>query len=292
MKFFLFSYFKKSMKIIFLTFRRFYEDKCPDHSFVISYWAFMGTIPLVALFAYVAAKVLGSSEPAFRSLNIFSDEFFAHLDPLFFKRAQYLAKNITSLGWLGLIASILIGSVVFSKLIYSINYIFRANAKKSFFYNRFLELLLMFAIGGVLLLSLIITGAWTAIHRIIEESELVAKYINPKFVSIINSFFIKYLIPIGLTFFVFYALYKFIPHVKVKTRAALIGASVSSILWEFVKRFFAWYIGNFSLMGIVFAKALKGTLASIIYFLIWVTLSLWILLWGAELTAILNDREK
>jgi membrane protein len=291
MKFFLFSYLKKSFKIIALTFKRFYQDKCPDHSFVISYWAFLGTIPLVALFAYVAAKILGSSEPAFRSLNIFSDEFFVHLDPLFFKRAQYLAKNITSLGWFGLGSSILIGSVVFSKLIYSINYIFKANAKKSFFYNRFLELLLMFAIGGVLLLSLIITGAWTAIHRIIEESELVAKYINPKFVSIINSFFIKYLIPIALTFFVFYALYKFIPHIKVKTQAALIGASVSSLLWELVKRFFAWYIGNFSLMGIVFAKALKGTLASIIYFLIWVTLSLWILLWGAELTAILNEKK-
>ena len=149
----------------------------------------------------------------------------------------------------------------------------------------------MFAIGGVLLLSLFITAAWTAIHRIIEESEIVAKYINPRFVSIANNFFIKYIIPFGLTFFVFYALYKFIPHIKVKTKAALIGALVGSLLWEIVKRFFALYIGNFSIMGIVFAKALKGTLASIIYFIIWVTLSLWILLWGAELTAILNDRK-
>ncbi len=291
MKFFLIPYIKKFFKIIALTFKNFYQDKCPDLSFVISYWAFMGTIPLVALFAFIVAKILGSSEPAFRSLNIFSDEFFVHLDPLFFKRAQFLAKNITGLGWFGLGSSILIGSVVFSKLIYAINYIFKANAKKSFIYNRFLELLLMFAIGGALLLSLLITAGWTAIHRIIEESEIVAKYINPRFVSITDNFFIKYLIPLGLTFFVFYALYKFIPHIKVKTKAALIGALVSSFLWELVKRFFAWYIGNFSIMGIVFSKALKGTLASIIYFVLWVTLSLWILLWGAELTAVLNDRK-
>lgn len=184
MKFFLSPYIKKSLKIIGLTFKRFYEDKCPDLSFVISYWAFMGTIPLVALFAFIVAKILGSSEPAFRSLNIFSDEFFVHLDPLFFKRAQFLAKNITSLGWFGLASSIVIGSVVFSKLIYSINYIFKANAKKSFFYNRFLELLLMFAIGGLLLLSLFITATWTAIHRIIEESEIVAKYINLSLIHI------------------------------------------------------------------------------------------------------------
>jgi uncharacterized BrkB/YihY/UPF0761 family membrane protein len=35
---------------------------------------------------------------------------------------------------------------------------------------------------------------------------------------------------------------------------------------------------------------LQGTLTSIIFFLLWLTFSLFILLWGAELAAVLNER--
>lgn len=276
--------------IIKTTFKRFIEDRCGNFAIIISYFAVLCAVPLVALFAFLTTKILGSSEIAFRSLNIFSEEFFVQLDPYFFTRIQSLSRNITNLGWFGLIGSLVAASFLFSNLIYSINFIFKASYQKSFFYNRLMEYIIMFVIGIILLLSLSITAIWTAMHRSIRESALVANYINPKFVSLLNNFFLQYLFPFALTFLFFFALYKFIPEVKVHTKAAAIAGLIGAIIWEIFKRGFVFYVAHFSAIGIVLSKFLAGTLTSVIFFLLWVSLSLMILLWGAELAAVLNER--
>jgi membrane protein len=96
--------------------------------------------------------------------------------------------------------------------------------------------------------------------------------------------------PYGLTFLVLFTLYKFIPEVKVYTKGAAIAAAVAALFWEVFKRMFAFYVANFSAIGIVLSKLLAGTLTSIIFFLLWISFSLVILLWGAELAAVLNER--
>jgi uncharacterized BrkB/YihY/UPF0761 family membrane protein len=69
------------------------------------------------------------------------------------------------------------------------------------------------------------------------------------------------------------------------------AAVVGSILWEIFKRIFVIYVAHFSAVGIVLSKLVQGTLTSIIFFLLWLSSSLAILLWGAELAAVLNERK-
>ncbi|MFO7866472.1 MAG: YihY/virulence factor BrkB family protein [Candidatus Aminicenantes bacterium] len=276
--------------IIKTTFKRFSEDRCGNFSIIISYFALLCSIPLVALFAFVTTKILGDPEIAFLSLNILSDEFFAELDPLFFERIQYVSHNISNLGWFGLAGSFIAASFLFSNLIYAINFIFKANYRKSFFYNRLMEYMIMFVIGIIMLISLSITAIWTALHRALRESEIIAQNINPKVVSLADNFFLQYLLPFTLTFVVFFILYKFIPDIKVFTQAAAIAALASTLLWEIFKRIFAFYVAHFSAVGIVLSQLLQGTLTSIIFFMLWISFSLVILFWGAELAAVLNER--
>jgi membrane protein len=276
--------------IIKNTIQRFHQDKCGNFAITISYFALLCSIPLVALFAYITTKVLGSSELAVRSLDVFTEEFFAELDPYFFERIRDLSQNITNLGWFGLAGSFIAASFLFSNLIYSINYIFKATTQKSFFYNRLMEYLIMFIIGIIMLISLSITAIWTALHRTIQESNIVANNINPEIVSLIDNFFLQYLLPFTLTFLVLFSLYKFIPEIKVYTKAAVIAAAISALLWEIFKRLFAFYVAHFSAIGIVLHRFLQGTLTSIIFFLLWISFSLVILFWGAELASVLNER--
>ncbi len=270
--------------------QRFHRDRCGNFAITISYFALMCSIPLAALFAYATTKILGSSELAVRSLDIFSEEFFAQLDPYFFKRVQELSQNIANLGWFGLAGSFIAASFLFSNLIYSINFIFRADYKKSFFYNRLMEYLIMFVIGIIMLISLSITAIWTALNRTLQESPFVANNINPEIVALINNFFVQYLLPFMLTFLVFFSLYKFIPEIKVYTKPAVIAAAIASLLIEIFKRIFAFYVAHFSAIGIVLDRLMKGALTSIIFFLLWLSFSMIILLWGAELAAVLNER--
>jgi membrane protein len=272
------------------TVRRFNGDKCWNSAIVISYFAFLCAVPVVSLFVYITTKIVGTSEFALRSLNLFSDEFFAKLDPSFFQKLQNVSENISNLGWFGLIGTFVAASFLFSNLIYTINLIFRAKYERSFVYNRLIEYSIMFAMGVILLISLAITAIWTALHRTLQESTYVATHLNPRVIALVDNFLVQYLVPLALTFLAFFTLYKFIPEVKVYTRCAIVAAVVGAVLWEAFKRIFAFYVAHFSAIGIVLIRLVEGTLTSIIFFLLWISFSLVILLWGAELAAVLNER--
>jgi membrane protein len=277
-------------RVLRLTFQRFNSDRCWNSAIVISYYALLCAVPLIALFAYATTKVLGDSEFAFRSLNLFSEEFFASIDPSFFARLRDVSKSIANLGLFGLAGSFISASFLFSSLIYAINFIFKATYQKSFFYNRLMEYVIMFMIGIIMLFSLAITAVWAALHRSLEGSAFFAKHINPEVMTLVDNVLAQYLVPLALTFLVFFSLYKFIPEVKVHTRSAALAAIIAAVLWEVFKRGFAFYVVHLSVIGIVLSKTLQGSLTSIIFFLLWLSVSLAILLWGAELASVHNDR--
>ena len=276
-------------KIVLTSFKRFNDDRCWTASIVISYFSLLCLVPLVALFYYLGVKILGSSELVVRSLNIFTEEFFARMDPAFFKRLQALGGNLSNLGWFGLVGSLVAASFLFSNLIATLNQIFRARYHKSFFYNRLIEYVVMIIIGIILLLSLSITALWTGLQKFLRESEVISELINPRLITFVNNFFFQYLLPYGLTFLFLFTLYKFIPETRVHTRSALVAAAIAALFWEVFKRGFAFYVIHFSAVGIVLSKLLAGTLSSVIFFLLWISASLVIMLWGAELAAVLNE---
>jgi membrane protein len=272
---------RPTLSLIAASFRRFNGDRCWTSAVVISYFALLCSVPLVALFFATAARFLGDTEMALRSLNIFTDEFFAKLDPGFFKGLGDLSGSVGRLGLFGVIGSLISASFLFSTLITTINQIFRTKYHKSFIYNRLIEFLMMIVVGIFMLLSLVMTAVGTAAARALQQSELVRATLNPRAVAAINNVFLAYIIPYALTFLKFFILYKFIPEVKVHTRAGLVPAAVAALLFEAFKRAFAFYVVHFSAIGIVLSKILQGTLTSVLFFVLWVTSSMLILLWGA-----------
>jgi membrane protein len=271
------------------TFQRFDKDQCFRHSIVISYFCLMCAVPLAALFAFVATNVLGNPALLLRGLNIFTEDFFAKFDPAFFQKLGAVSKLTSKLGWFGMIGSLIGGSFLFANLIYAVNHIFRSVHKKSFFYNRLMEYVIMFLMAVILFISLSITAVWTALHRALEETTFVQEYVNPKLLQFADNVIVQYLVPFALGVLILFSIYKFIPETKVHTRAALIAAVIGSVLWELFKRSFVFYVIHFTAVGIVMSKFLQGTLTSIIFFLVWLTFSLAIALWGAELASVLNE---
>ena len=281
---------RSTLQILTASFKRFNGDKCWTSAVVISYFALLCSVPLIALFFTATARFLGDTEMALRSLDIFTDEFFAKLDPGFFKSLGALSGSVGKLGLFGVVGSLIAGSFLFSAIISAINHIFRTRYHKSFFYNRLMEVLLMFVVGVVMLFSLAMTAVWAGVSRTLQESDLVRTTLNPDVLALVNNAFLRYLIPYVLTLLMFFILYKFVPEAKVHTRAALLPAAVAALLYEIFKRIFAFYVVHFSAVGIVLNKLLQGTLASIIFFLLWISASMLILLWGAELAAVLNEK--
>ncbi len=274
------------------TFRRFNADRCFRDAIIISYFALLCAVPLLALFAFLSTKFLGNVEIAFRSLNVFSEEFFARFDPVFFRKLGAIGKTVGNLGWIGIVGSIVSASFLFGNIIGALNGIFKAKPAKSFFYNRMMEYIVMAGVAVILLFSFSITAVWTALHRALKASDFARDALNPAALTFINSFFVQYLIPFTLGFLVLFVLFKFIPRTKVAARPAVVAAVVGALLWELFKRIFVFYVANFSAVGVVMSKVVAGTLTSIIFFLLWLSVSLAIMLWCAELAALLNERIK
>ena len=281
---------RPTLSLIAASFRRFNEDKCWTSAIVISYFALLCSVPVTALFFATAARFLGDTEMALRSLNIFTDEFFARQDPGFFKSLGDLSGAVGQLGLFGVIGSLISASFLFSTLITTINQIFRTKYHKSFVYNRLIEFLMMAVVGVFMLFSLTMTAVWTGLGRMLQESDLAQAAFNPGALAAVNNVFLKYVIPYALTVLMFFVLYKFVPEVKVHTRAGLIPAAVAALFFEVFKRAFAFYVVHFSAIGIVLSKILQGTLTSVLFFVLWVTTSMLILLWGAEFAAVLNEK--
>ena len=273
------------------TFRRFNGDRCFRDAIIISYFALLCAVPLLALFAFLSTKFLGNAEIAVRSLNMFSEEFFARFDPAFFRKLGTIGRTLGNLGWIGIVGSIVSASFFFGNIIGALNGIFRARPAKSFFYNRLMEYVVMAGVAVILFFSFSITAVWTTLHRALKASDFARDALNPEALTIINSFFVQYLIPFALGFLVLFVMFKFIPRTTVATRPAVVAAVAGALLWEVFKRIFVVYVANFSAVGVVMSKVVAGTLTSIIFFLLWLSFSLAIMLWCAELAALLNERQ-
>ncbi len=87
----------------------------------------------------------------------------------------------------------------------------------------------------------------------------------------------------ALTLVVFYLFYRFLPSGRVRRRPAAAGALLATVCWEGARRLFGLLLQTSPAFGL-----LTGTLAGVLAFLFWIYTGLAIVLFGAELAAVLN----
>ena len=105
----------------------------------------------------------------------------------------------------------------------------------------------------------------------------------------VSDFFIK-LLPFTLSTVAFVLLFMIVPNAEVRFKAALSGAVFAALLFEISKRVFVLYITNFPSYQVIY-----GALASIPILFLWVYVSWFVILLGAEFTVFIElffGREK
>ncbi|MBE5661171.1 YihY/virulence factor BrkB family protein [Staphylococcus sp. SS21] len=96
---------------------------------------------------------------------------------------------------------------------------------------------------------------------------------------------IRIVLPIIIIFIVFIVLYSVAPNVKTKIRSVLPGAIFTSIIWLVGSFGFGWYISNFANYSKTY-----GSIAGIIILLVWLYITSFIIIVGAEINAIIHQR--
>ncbi len=265
--------FKKTTLGFALT--RFSENQSAVDSAGLTFYAVFSLFPLLLVIISVGSFIL--------------ERFMSHeeiFDLVFNAVPMYqdvIRENITSvlekrgaIGIIGLLSLLWSASGYFNTLVGAMNEAWPGIKPRGFFRKR------LIAIGMILLLIvlLIVSILSTSIIDILSRMQIPlggsVKLYDTDLWKFINNY-----LPYIMTFVIFYLLYFYTPNVKVKKRAALMGALFAALIWNVVNMGFTWYVSSrYFQYDIIY-----GSLSTIVSLLFWIYLTNMVLLFGAYLTA-------
>ena len=140
---------------------------------------------------------------------------------------------------------------------------------------RVISLGLVAAMGFLLMVSLVISTGLTAFGNYLDTVLPMGKLILPAL-----NFFVS-LVLLGV---LFGAIYKVLPDRSLQWKDVVIGALITSVLFNIGKSLIGWYIGSSAI------ASSYGAAGGLIVLLLWVYYSVQIFLFGAEFTKVYANR--
>jgi membrane protein len=268
------------------TFREWREDGANRLAAALAYYTTFSLAPLLVLIIAIAGLVGGREAAQTQTMAQVQDLLGSDGREFVQGMIESASKPTT-----GLVATV-IGAVtllfgalgVFGELQNSLNTIWEVKPKparnfldgiRRFIIKRLLSFTMVLGIGFLLLASLVISAALSALGEYIGNRWTLADF----WLQLLN-FLISFLVITLL----FAMMFKFLPEIKIAWKDVWLGAAVTSALFTLGKFLIGLYLGR-SEVGNTFGAA--GSLAIL---LIWIYYSAQILFFGAEFTQVYANR--
>jgi membrane protein len=245
--------FRVSTQVI----RQWARDRCPQQAASLAFQTVLSIVPALAV-ALAALRVTGNMGAESSLVDFVAEKFIPVSPEQIADKLQTWSENVTfeSLGLVGLITTVLLGFVMFNSLERIINEIWRVERKRSFA-QKFVVFYASATIGPFLIGVSLYQAAKVGL----------ADGYGGFLLSIVTSFFALFL-----------ANY-FLPATKVRVGPALIGAAVTTVLFEVAKYAFSAYATQYAFQKY---SGIYGTVAIVPLWLVWIYWSWLMLLLGVE----------
>jgi len=187
------------------------------------------------------------------------------------------SKHTVIGGIIGVIVLVIGASGVFSEIQGSINYLWSINPSKKkgillFVIRQLLSFSLLLSMAFILMVSLAVNAV---VDVLSDRLQVYFPNVVVKLFYLINTVAIFLIIT-----FLFTLIFKILPNAVIRWKHAILGATITSLLFLGGKFLIGFYLGN-SRIGLTY-----GTAASIVLLMIWVYYSSIILYFGACFTKI------
>ncbi|MFO7693022.1 MAG: YihY/virulence factor BrkB family protein [Vicinamibacterales bacterium] len=245
------------------------------HAAAIAYYALLSFLPFLLL----SMSVLGAFE-AGREIRGDVLEFVMRYFPA---QPDFVASNIDAftntrirLGIGGALGLLWASQGVFGAISTAVNHAWAVERPRSFWRHRWFSLLMMSTAVMLLFVALLVLSAskasgtpWSAVlFSQMPVLESVADWGNRL------TTFLLFVLIVGLIFY-------FVPNTTVRLRDVWPGALLTAVLWRVAYEGFSWYVRSWA------RASVHGSIATVVWFLIWIYISAVILLYGVEFTAAL-----
>jgi YihY family inner membrane protein len=268
-------------RILAGTFVQFMKNQLPSSAAALSYFVMLALFPIILLLFS-----LGSTYPRFRQLNTYALETVIVSVPRGVQEplVDYLLTRQAhpSQGEVLVCIAIILwaASWGFSIIEQAINRIWRTCCR-SFLHGRLVSVLLIVGVGGVLMASALATATLSLFRSATDN--IAAGITNGNFVLSGTVWQVVFsVVGLMMTIALFALIYKVAPNTRVTVVETLPGAILAGIAWEVAKYIFSWFLAEVPYEG------LYGPLAAVVAALTWIYISNLIMLFGAQMTALLH----
>ena len=250
-----------------------YSSDDLTHAASIAYYALLSFLPFLLLSLSVLGSFAGGASARTHVLELVLKYFPAQLD--------FLASQIDSFEQAGVrlglgsgLAMVWASLGVFGAISTAVNHAWAVERPRSFWGHRLFSFLMMTAAALLLFAALLLLSAakmsgttWSSlVFAQFPQLEAWTGWASRAVALLL------FVLVVGLIFY-------FVPNTKVRLRDVWPGAVLTATLWRIAFDGFSWYVRHWARMSV------HGSIATVVWFLIWVYISAVILLYGVEFTA-------
>jgi membrane protein len=268
-----------ALRLLWTAIKGWSSDNVPRLGASLAYYTLFAISPILIIAIAIAGSIFGAE--AVRG------EIVSQIDQLIgtegAKAVQALLESAhkDQSGTLAVIigtATLLVAaSGAFLELQHALNTIFRVKTDptksgiKQLLKNRLRSFGLVVSIGFLLMVSLLVSAALSAITGRIQRAEVL----GPALLQVLNL-----VVSLGVVTLLFAMIYRFLPDVRLAWRDVWTGAFLTALLFTIGKFLIGLYLGRSSV------ASSYGAAGSIVVLLVWVYYSAQVILLGAELTRV------
>ncbi len=267
----------RRLRLLWFAVKKFYDDNGFLLSSGLAFTFLVGLIPLLLLLLFLVGAYLYSDQDVLNHIRHYLENVAPSLDPRVMKNILRVIRDRKIVGVLGVGGLIWASIWVFSTLRTVLNIIFQVKKGQGIIRGIATDLLMIFLVGTLHLTSMTLASVMTYLKR------YRFSFKSPLQLGVLVGFFLKYIIPFLLSFWMFFLVYKIIPNKKITSNTALRAAFFTSLLWEGAKHLFGWYVLSLGGFTMVY-----GSLSTLAIFVLWVYYSSTILLMGGEVAYFLE----
>jgi len=247
------------------------EDDATHMAASVSYYAILSLFPLILGLSAIIG--LAAESPTRQQELV---DFVVSYLP---GSEQFVQDNIVAMvrfrGALG-VASIFgllwTASAVFGSITRVVNRAWGIQGNPPFFKNKPRQLVMALSVGALFAFSAAVSSFLQWATSIEIGDRTLANLLGGTAVALLLRL-PTYLISFGM----FALIYKYIPNTNTRWRDIWLGAVIAAVLFELAKSLFVWYLENFARYD-----QLYGNVASIIVLMVWIYVSAFIFILGAE----------
>jgi len=254
---------------------RFQDHNGPDRAAAIAYYTLLSLLPLLIFLLSIGVAVLGSFDVAYRGTLYLIRGVVIHMDEESLGNLRAFVEHSLRFRLPGLFLLAWTSRRIFAALFSALETIFGVPGRNWARHN-------LVALGSVLVTGVAVLIMMAVTMFMATSEGLLLRFRESGTFQSLGGVFVSTLLPVLVSFSFFYVIYRVVPRRMVRHGDALAGALLATVLWEGAQSGFAYYLRNVARYAGVY-----GALEAVIVLALWLEISVSIVLYCAEVVAII-----